>query len=110
MIRDSRPLLPIAPIIAAMADPEGREALPTAWAWVGLISIVGIAVVARILRFEQVFLDDGTVVFAVGDAYYHAHRALYSFLAFPDFMRFDPCINWPDGAPVPHPPLHDLFS
>ena len=110
MIRDSLPLLLIAPIIVRMTDSEGRESVPVAWTWLGLTLIVGLATVARLLRFEQVFLDDGTVVFAVGDAYYHAHRALYSFLAFPDFLRFDPCINWPDGAAVPHPPLHDLAT
>ena len=36
------------------------------------------------------------------------HRALFSFQNFPDFLRFDPCINWPAGAPVPHAPLYDL--
>ena len=50
------------------------------------------------------------VVFAIGDAYYHAHRALVSFVDFPRFLAFDPCLNWPDGAAVPYPPLFDLVS
>ena len=75
---------------------------------VGLLFILVLAAAARALRMEHVFLDDGTVVFAIGDAFYHAHRALFSFHHFPDFLRFDPCINWPKGAPVPHAPLYDL--
>ena len=74
----------------------------------GLLLIFTLACLARALRAEHVFLDDGSVIFAAGDAYYHVHRALFSFLNFPDFLRFDPCINWPAGAPVPHAPLYDL--
>jgi dolichyl-diphosphooligosaccharide--protein glycosyltransferase len=46
-------------------------------------------------------------VFAFGDAFYHARRALWSFLHFPRVLFFDPCLNFPDGAFVPHPPLLD---
>jgi len=73
-----------------------------------LLFILALAAGARAMRLEHVFLDDGSVVFAVGDAFYHMHRALFSFHHFPDFLRFDPCINWPEGAPVPHAPLYDL--
>ena len=79
-----------------------------ATAAVGLLFILALAFAARALRFEHVFLDDGSVVFAIGDAFYHVHRALFSFHHFPDFLQVDPCINWPQGAPVPHPPVYDL--
>ena len=75
-----------------------------ATAAVGLLFILALAFAARALRFEHVFLDDGSVVFAIGDAFYHVHRALFSLHHFPDFLQVDPCINWPQGAPVPHPP------
>ena len=74
---------------------------------IGLLAVFVAAFVARSLDFERVLLPDGEVVFAVGDAFYHARRALYSFLEFPDLLRFDPCINYPDGARIPHPPLLD---
>lgn len=74
---------------------------------IGLLAVFVLAVLARCLDFERVLLPDGEVVFAVGDAFYHARRALYSFLEFPDLLRFDPCINYPDGARIPHPPLLD---
>ncbi len=72
-----------------------------------LIAILGLAVLARCIDYERVLLSDDEVVFAVGDAFYHARRALYSFLQFPDLLLFDPCINYPDGARIPHPPLLD---
>jgi dolichyl-diphosphooligosaccharide--protein glycosyltransferase len=66
-----------------------------------------VALAARAIGFERVFLDDGRVVFAFGDAFYHARRALWSFLHFPRVLFFDACLNFPDGAFVPHPPLLD---
>ena len=48
-----------------------------------------------------------SVQFALTDASYHARRALYSFVNFPAILSFDPYIAYPDGAPVPIPPLYD---
>jgi asparagine N-glycosylation enzyme membrane subunit Stt3 len=73
----------------------------------GLTLVFVLALVARSLGFERIFLDDGQLAFAAGDAFYHARRALHSFQYFPDLLLFDPCINYPDGARVPHPPLLD---
>ncbi len=76
----------------------------------GLVSVAvwfAVAVVLRSLDFFRVFVGDGEVVFAAGDAFYHARRAWASFLDFPALLRFDPCINHPDGAFIPHPPLLD---
>ena len=66
-----------------------------------------LAVVARCLDFFRVFTGEGEVVFAAGDAFYHARRAFASFVDFPALLRFDPCLNYPDGAVIPHPPLLD---
>ena len=75
--------------------------------WVWLLAIFVFAILARSLDVVRVFVGDDEVVFAAGDAYYHARRAFYSFLEFPGWLRFDSCINHPDGAHVPHPPLLD---
>ncbi len=72
-----------------------------------LLALCVVALAARAIGYERVFLDDGSVVFAIGDAFYHARRALFSFLHFPQILFFDPCINHPDGSVVPHPPLLD---
>ena len=79
-------------------------------AGLGLAVVFALALLVRSLGFEQVFQDDGTVVFAAGDAYYHARRILFGIVHFPSILQFDPCINWPDGAPVPHPPLYDTAA
>lgn len=75
-----------------------------------LFAVFGLAVLARSLDYERVLLSDDEIVFAAGDAFYHARRALYSFLQFPDLLLFDPCINYPAGARIPHPPLLDWVT
>ena len=81
-----------------------RSPKPTGGTRAGLALAFVLALLARSLGLEQVFLDDGSVVFAAGDAYYHARRALFGAAHFPSILQMDPCINWPDGANVPHPP------
>ncbi|MDP6977096.1 MAG: glycosyltransferase family 39 protein [Myxococcota bacterium] len=76
-------------------------------AFAGVFAWFVAAVVARVLDFYRVFVGDGEVVFAAGDAFYHARRAQATFESFPSLLRFDPCINFPDGAWIPHPPLLD---
>jgi dolichyl-diphosphooligosaccharide--protein glycosyltransferase len=71
------------------------------------LAALAVAFAARSLGFEEVFLEDGTVAFVFGDAFYHARRAYYSFTHFPAYLAFDACINHPDGSVVPHPPLLD---
>jgi|AP95_1055475.scaffolds.fasta_scaffold02968_2 asparagine N-glycosylation enzyme membrane subunit Stt3 len=70
----------------------------------GLALVFVLALGVRALGFERVFPEDGSVVFAAGDAYYHVRRALFGAVHFPSVLQFDPCLNWPDGARVPHPP------
>jgi dolichyl-phosphooligosaccharide-protein glycotransferase len=67
-----------------------------------------IAFSARSLGLETVFPGDGSVVFALGDAFYHARRALFSFEHFPQVLLRDSYLNYPQGAFVPWPPLYDL--
>ena len=81
-----------------------RSPKPTWGTRAGLALAFAVALMARSLGLEQVFLDDGSVVFAAGDAYYHARRALFGAAHFPSILQLDHCINWPDGANVPHPP------
>lgn len=74
-----------------------------------LVAIVAVAMVVRSVGLDLVFLDDGDVVFTLGDALYHAHRARFSLANFPDFLTFDSCLNHPHGSSVPYPPLFDLL-
>jgi len=77
------------------------------WIVAGLLAAFGLALGIRALRFEFAFPEDGVVQFAFDDASYHVRRALYSFVNFPSVLTFDPYIAYPDGAPVPIPPLYD---
>ena len=87
----------------------GQEATADrrAWVIVGLLAAFALALGIRALRFDGAFPDEGIVRFALHDASYHARRALYSFVNFPAVLTFDPYIAYPDGAPVPIPPLYD---
>ena len=89
--------------------PGGQEATAGRRAWIiaGLLVAFVLALGIRALRFDGAFPDDGIVRFALHDASYHARRALYSFVNFPAILSFDPYIAYPDGAPVPIPPLYD---
>jgi dolichyl-diphosphooligosaccharide--protein glycosyltransferase len=67
-----------------------------------------LALAVRALPSPQVFVGEGHVVLALGDAYYHARRALVAFEDFPSLLAFDPYLNYPAGSSVPFPPLYDL--
>jgi hypothetical protein len=73
-----------------------------------LIGIAALAAALRAIGLEQTFPGGGEVVLAFDDAQYHARRAWYSFLHFPDVLRFDAYLDFPKGAAVPWPPLYDL--
>jgi dolichyl-diphosphooligosaccharide--protein glycosyltransferase len=73
------------------------------------VLLVGIGLLAlglRALGAPNVFIGD-EVFLNVWDGAYHARRALYSFVRFPEVLFFDPLLRFPDGAPVPMPPLYD---
>jgi dolichyl-diphosphooligosaccharide--protein glycosyltransferase len=74
-------------------------------AW-GLAAACVLAVAIRSLGWGSVFIDGDVLMFA-WDGSYHARRALYSFVEFPRILFSDPYLRFPDGAPVPMPPLYD---
>ena len=71
-----------------------------------LLGSMLLAFCMRSLDFPNVFVGD-EVLLAMWDGSFHARRALYSFVQFPAVLFFDPYIHYPDGAPVPMPPLYD---
>lgn len=82
--------------------------LSLAWVRAGfLVGICALGLVLRSLLFGDVFSASGTVVLGLDDAFYHARRALYSFVNFPAVLHFDPYLAYPDGAGAPAPPLFD---
>lgn len=74
----------------------------------GLCAVSLLAVAARARRFPLVFVGDGEVVLRLDESQYHARRALFTFENFPQVLDRDPYINFPQGADVPWPPLHDF--
>jgi len=89
-------------------DPPGREPLfPGRWVLAGLAGACLAALAVRSLGFPRVFPGAGLVLLDLSDSSYHARRALYSFVNFPSVLWFDAYIAYPDGAPVPMPPLYD---
>ncbi len=90
-----------------MPGAAAKDITPQKWALLPLSLLMLAAFLARSIGFELAFLDDGSFVYGSPDAFYHARRAFYSFSHFPSFLIRDPCINYPDGAVITHPPLHD---
>jgi dolichyl-diphosphooligosaccharide--protein glycosyltransferase len=72
-----------------------------------LVALLPLAFAARVLVAGDAFGSDGEILIARNDASYHARRALYTFENFPRILWFDSYLAWPDGAPVPMPPLYD---
>jgi dolichyl-phosphooligosaccharide-protein glycotransferase len=62
----------------------------------------------RGVMFQQIFRGD-TIVFPVGDSYYHLRRAEFTLERAPEVLLFDPLVNHPDGSWIPWPPLHTLI-
>ena len=63
----------------------------------------------RALPWASVF-HGNQVIFAPADAMYHVRRSYYTFVSWPDILLFDPYVNYPDGAPIPWPPLTDFLA
>jgi asparagine N-glycosylation enzyme membrane subunit Stt3 len=81
--------------------------MPARVACLLLGGVAALAFAVRALFLDNVFPGDGAVLLEVVDGSYHARRALYSFVNFPRILFFDSYLNYPDGAPVPIPPLYD---
>jgi asparagine N-glycosylation enzyme membrane subunit Stt3 len=71
-----------------------------------VLACMGVALLLRSLGAPWVFID-GDVMLDPWDGAYHARRAYYSFINFPSILYFDAYLRFPDGAPVPFPPLYD---
>jgi dolichyl-diphosphooligosaccharide--protein glycosyltransferase len=71
----------------------------------GLVAAVGLAFALRALGAGDLVAGDA-VVLPIGDAYYHARRALYTAQHWPAVLLFDPLVSFPDGSWIPWPPLH----
>jgi dolichyl-diphosphooligosaccharide--protein glycosyltransferase len=73
-----------------------------------LLAAAAGALLVRMLGAEEVFRGED-VVFRGMDAYYHARRALYSLVHFPELLQRDAYLNFPYGSAVPWPPFYDLL-
>jgi dolichyl-diphosphooligosaccharide--protein glycosyltransferase len=80
-----------------------------AFAAAGVAAVAVLAWLVRALPWATVF-HRGEVIFAPGDAMYHARRAFVTFERFPSALLWDPYVNYPDGAPIPWPPLFDWVT
>ena len=74
----------------------------------GLFAIALLSIAARAHRFPLIFVGGGEVVLRLDESQYHARRALFTFENFPRVLERDSYINFPQGADVPWPPLHDF--
>jgi asparagine N-glycosylation enzyme membrane subunit Stt3 len=77
------------------------------WSAAGLCGALAVAALVRCHGWFGVFPEPGVVRLGLDDSAYHARRALYTFENFPAALTFDSYIAFPDGAPVPMPPLYD---
>jgi dolichyl-diphosphooligosaccharide--protein glycosyltransferase len=80
------------------------------WIWAGVLGVCTLGLLLRISHYREVFSDSSMVLLGVDDAFFHARRALYSFVNFPAVLHFDPYIAYPDGSPAPSPPLFDWVT
>ncbi len=72
-----------------------------------VIATALLALAVRSLSMVRVFGTRGEVVLGIADSSYHARRALFTFVNFPEILYRDPYIAYPGGAVVPMPPLYD---
>jgi dolichyl-diphosphooligosaccharide--protein glycosyltransferase len=72
-----------------------------------LLVLAAVALGIRCLWVPETLGDAGEVYLPPADAAYHARRALWSLVRFPEILSFDPYLAYPDGAVVPMPPLYD---
>ena len=88
------------------SDPAAGRRKDRRTAWI-LAALLLLAFAARVFNSGDGLVGAGEVRVARSDASYHARRALYTFANFPEILWFDSYLAWPDGAPVPMPPLYD---
>jgi dolichyl-diphosphooligosaccharide--protein glycosyltransferase len=71
----------------------------------GLVAIAAAAFALRAQGWDAVAAG-GHVALPIGDAPYHARRALWTAQHWPSLLLFDPLVGFPDGSWIPWPPLH----
>jgi dolichyl-diphosphooligosaccharide--protein glycosyltransferase len=76
--------------------------------WAAALGLFALAFGARMLSFATVF--ESRVELFGNDAYYHMRRVLYGLEHFPDWLDFDPYLNFPDGARPIWTPVFDWLS
>jgi len=77
--------------------------------WAVALGLFGFAFAIRLLPAPTVFHAAGAH-FTGNDAYYHMRRVLYGLAHFPDWLDFDPYLNFPDGARPIWTPVFDWLS
>lgn len=74
--------------------------------WLAPIGLFTVALLVRLLPWTTVY--EGARTFFMGnDAYYHMRRVRFGLRQFPDWLDFDPYLNFPAGARPIWPPLFD---
>jgi dolichyl-diphosphooligosaccharide--protein glycosyltransferase len=77
--------------------------------WRAPLGLFALAFGVRMLPWATVFGSDGAH-FTGHDAYYHMRRVLYGLEHFPDWLDFDPYLNFPEGARPIWTPVFDWLS
>ena len=77
--------------------------------WHAPVGLFALAFCVRMLPRATVFSSEGAH-FTGNDAYYHMRRVLYGLEHFPDWLDFDPYLNFPHGARPIWTPLFDWLS
>jgi|GEM_PF-85217 len=76
---------------------------------ISLFLIFLLALIFRSVAFDKIF-SDGKVIFQGYDEYYHARLIAYSVQNFPEFLRFDSYVDYPNGINIGWMPLYDLAN
>jgi len=65
--------------------------------WLEPLGLFALALGVRLLPWPAVF-EGGRVVLFENDSFYHLRRIVYSLVHFPEALRFDPYLHFPEGA------------
>ena len=75
---------------------------------VAFAAILAMAAWARLAIYPHVFARGEVIPQIDGDSFFHVKRILATLREFPRIPRFDPWMNWPDGAVIPWADGFDL--
>ncbi len=71
--------------------------------------LFAIAFAIRVLPWKSVYIGDRVIPYG-NDAYYHLRRIRYTLANFPETLRFDSYINYPEGGEPIWSPLFDWVA